>query len=257
MPRTQPPAFPAAPAAPPAIILTAGDVSVDWLWFDLNPTDHDALRAGWEAGHPNTYRKWVHRAQVVNAAVHGGAWYLDTLVRMLAGFEHEEYVFGYARYSSAHLRMLTTNQFVHTDTGYELQDYTPGSRDKDAKPPKGVYRVKNGPTFSGPMDHAHAPVPRLTGEPAGPFVVKAAADRKARDQAPRPRRPRRRSLPRPRRPRRRPPPPATLPGRAVPPAACPPSCSSTTSVTGSPTPTTPGRTCSTPWRRKSARPSRR
>jgi hypothetical protein len=166
----------AAPAAvlpvsdpPPPIILTAGDVSIDWLWFELCPDDERARRKEWEGCNSGQVRRWTHRPQVVNAAVHGGAWYLDSLARQLAGWRHEDTVFGYERYVPDELRRLTNDTFIHIDTGFSYYEYEPGSLDPKGKSPRGVYRVRSGPTFSGPADLSKETRPALEALPDSAF----------------------------------------------------------------------------------------
>jgi hypothetical protein len=166
--------------APDAIIVTAGDVSIDWLWFDLGPEDDKARRKEWNDRTGRASRRWTYRPQVISVAVHGGAWYLDTIARMLAGWRHEEMVFGYERFDEDELRRKSPDTFVHSDTGYTNHEYEPGSLAPTEKTPRGVYRVKNGPTFSGPIDLAKEARPEIAALPDAlfqPYLRKCAAER--------------------------------------------------------------------------------
>jgi hypothetical protein len=133
------------------IILIAGDVSFDWLWFQLSAEESKKrLEERKETGRPAP--NWLKRPQVVAVALHGGAWYMDNVTRMLWSHQdHRNRIYTYRRFSPEQMRAAGYEYIIHTDTGYAPRAFMPclpvgsiGSR-LDRK----IYRVTEGPTYFG------------------------------------------------------------------------------------------------------------
>ncbi len=83
------------------MILTFGDVSFDWHWFDFGRAAPDA------------------RPRIEPVALHGGAWYIDNFVRMLLGPDKNGCIYTYRRFPTARLRACDARDIGHTLTDYQ------------------------------------------------------------------------------------------------------------------------------------------
>lgn len=140
------------------IVITIGDISVDWHWFNLSESGSESHPSeGFGAGLPDTssnhQRCWHSKPSIEPVALHGGAWYIDNFLRIYIGPDRTEQLFSYKRLPSSDLRMNDPRMVLHSFTDYCRKPLDASSRDDDSPrvaAASGVFRVQDYPRYFGP-----------------------------------------------------------------------------------------------------------
>jgi ATPase family associated with various cellular activities (AAA) len=140
------------------IVLTIGDVSFDWLCFAIDRDQKKKGSAPIVQQSPHVPLAWSLGSRVEYPVVHGGAWYVDTYIRMLLGPEDRNRIFTYRRFSPGAMRVVESGVMLHSFTEYSLFDGSfrnKGPTVHEFKRPDEdrVYRAKDNPRFNGPPNH--------------------------------------------------------------------------------------------------------
>jgi hypothetical protein len=138
------------------IVLTIGDVSFDWLCFSI-AKDRDGTDTSGTA--VQDQRAWIMDNRVDIPVVHGGAWYVDTYLRMLLSPNDKDDIYTYRRLTPAALRACHPTVVLQSLTEYDL--FVGSDPDRDVKQRHEftpdddlVYRAKGLPRFFGPPPDA-------------------------------------------------------------------------------------------------------
>jgi hypothetical protein len=172
--RSTPPDTAAGP-----IVLTIGDVSFDWLCFSI-AKDRDGTDASGTT--LQDQRAWIMENRVDIPVVHGGAWYVDTYLRMLLGPNDKDDIFTYRRLTPAALRACHPTVVLQSLTEYGLfagSDRDDKQRHEFTPDDDSVYRAKGLPRFFGPLPDAqlHPIVESASGpDDLGDHVTSAKID---------------------------------------------------------------------------------
>jgi hypothetical protein len=137
------------------IVLTIGDVSFDWLCFAIDSDQKKKASAPIVEPSPHEPLAWSQGSRVEYPVVHGGAWYVDSYIRMLLGPEDRNCIFTYRRFNPAAMRVVESGVLLHSFTEYSrfegsFRDKGPTTHEfKDADEDR-VYRAGHNPRFNGP-----------------------------------------------------------------------------------------------------------